>query len=248
MQEVIQFSKVSKAYDLGIGKKRVSALSDLTFSVETGEVFGYVGPNGAGKSTTIKLMLNLIFPDKGDIRIFNKKTDNVELKRDIGYLPEIPYYYDYLTPEELAWFSGKVALMSEKEIKKRSDELFERLLFQDHRKKRIKELSKGNAQKAGIVATLVHNPKLLILDEPMTGLDPIGRKLVSDIIMELKAKGHTVFLTSHILSDVEKLCDTIAIIKDGGLKVCEKKETLLKAGKTLEDLFCETIGLERKVI
>lgn len=243
MKDVILFDNVSKSYDLGIGKNRLPVLFNVSFSVKEGEVFGFVGPNGAGKSTVIKLMLNLIFPDDGKISIFGKSPDFVENKKLIGYLPEIPYYYDYLTPEELVWFSGRVAGISDEEIKSYSDELFTRLLFNEQRKKKIKELSKGNAQKAGIVATLVHCPRLLILDEPMTGLDPIGRKLVGDIIMELKGKGHSIFLTSHILSDVERFCDTIAIISSGRIKLCDKKDSLLISGRSLEDIFCDAIGL-----
>lgn len=243
-EETIIFKNVSKTYNLGLGKKKLSALSDLTFSVPEGEVFGFIGLNGAGKSTTIKLILNLLYPDRGDIFVFGKSPDNIEIKKDIGYLPEIPYYYDYLTPEELAWFSGRIAGLSQSEIKNRSEELFLRFLFNEHKKKRIKELSKGNAQKAGIIATLIHNPKLLILDEPMTGLDPIGRKLVGDIILELREKGHTIFLTSHILSDVERFCDIIAVINEGRLKICDRKENLLSSGKNLEKIFYEIIGLE----
>lgn len=245
MHEVINFQNVSKSYNLGIGKKTLPVLFNVSFSVNDGEVFGFVGPNGAGKSTVIKLMLNLIYPDTGNICIFGKSPDFIENKKKIGYLPEMPYYYDYLTAEELVWFSGKITGMAETEIKKYSEKLFSKLLFNEHKKKKIKELSKGNAQKAGIVATLIHRPKLLILDEPMTGLDPIGRKIVGDIIMELKSDGSTIFLTSHILSDVERFCDTIAIICNGNIKLCDKKEKLLVSGKTLEDIFCETIGLNK---
>ena len=243
MEQVILFNNVSKTYNLGLGKKRLPVLFDVSFNVKKGEIFGFVGPNGAGKSTTIKLIMNLIFPDKGEVFVFDKKPDDIENKKNIGYLPEIPYYFDYLTPEELAWFSGKIAGLSDEEIRKRSDELFSRLLFEEHRKKKIKELSKGNAQKAGIVATFIHNPKLLILDEPMTGLDPIGRKLVGDLILEYKEKGHTIFLTSHILSDVERFCDRIAIIYQGRIKLCDTKENLINSGKSLEEIFCEVIGL-----
>lgn len=247
VKEVIQFENVSKTYNLGLGKKKIDVLFGVSFEVNEGEIFGFVGPNGAGKSTTIKLILNLTYPDKGKILVFARKPDNTENRKFIGYLPEIPYYFDYLTPEELAWFSGKIIGLSDKEIKKRSDELFSRLLFEEHRKKKIKELSKGNAQKAGIVATFITEPKLLILDEPMTGLDPIGRKLVGDLILEFKERGHTIFLTSHILSDVERFCDRIAIIHEGKIRVCDSKETLLKSGKNLEEIFCEIIGLHKTI-
>lgn len=243
MGEIVKFLNVSKSYNSGIGKAKLPVLFDISFSVQDGEVFGFVGPNGAGKSSVIKLMLNLTYPDKGDITVFGKPVNNIENKRYIGYLPEIPYYYDFLTPEELVWFSGKIAGIDDKEIIKYADELFTRLHFNEHRKKKIRELSKGNAQKAGIVATLINRPKLLILDEPMTGLDPIGRKLFGDIIMDLKKNGTTIFLTSHILSDVERFCDSIAIINKGRIILLEKKENLLKSGRTLEDIFCEAIGL-----
>jgi len=245
MRELLSFNNVYKTYDLGLGKKKLPVLFDLSFSVNKGEVFGFVGPNGAGKSTTIKLILNLLFPDKGRIELFGKNPADVEIKRKIGYLPEIPYYYDYLTPYELAWFSGKVAGLDDALIKRRAEELFSYFLFEPHAKKRIKELSKGNAQKAGIVATLIPSPEFLILDEPMTGLDPIGRKLVGDMILKLKEEGKTIFLTSHILSDVERFCDTIAIIFEGRIKLFESKENLLKRGESLEDIFCDVIGLKR---
>ncbi len=245
MEKILLFKNVSKTYNLGLGKKKLPVLFDLSFSVNKGEVFGFVGPNGAGKSTTIKLILNLIFPDKGSIELFGKNPGDVEIKRMIGYLPEIPYYYDYLTPYELAWFSGKVAGLDDALIKRRAEELFSYFLFEPHAKKRIKELSKGNAQKAGIIATLIHSPEFLILDEPMTGLDPIGRKLVGDMILKLKQEGKTIFLTSHILSDVERFCDTIAIIFEGKIKLLESKENLLKTGESLEDIFCNIIGLKR---
>jgi ABC-2 type transport system ATP-binding protein len=245
MDKVIEFENVSKTYNLGLGKAKLPVLFDVSFSVNSGEIFGFVGPNGAGKSTTIKLIMNLIFPDKGRVSVFGDSPKNIENKKNIGYLPEIPYYFDYLTPEELAWFSGKIAGLSDGEIKKRTDELISKLLFEEHRKKKIKELSKGNAQKAGIIATFIHEPKLFILDEPMTGLDPIGRKLVGDLILEYKKRGHTIFLTSHILSDVERFCDKIAIIFEGRIKACDTKDALLSSGKSLEDIFCKIIGLDR---
>jgi ABC-2 type transport system ATP-binding protein len=245
MVKILVFQDVSKTYDLGLGKKKLPVLFDVSFSVNRGEVFGFVGPNGAGKSTTIKLILNLIFPDKGRIEVFGKNPNDVEIKKKIGYLPEIPYYYDYLTPYELAWFSGKIAGLDDALIKKRAEELFTYFLFEAHAKKRIRELSKGNAQKAGIIATLIHSPEFLILDEPMTGLDPIGRKLVGDMILKLKEEGKTIFLTSHILSDVERYCDSIAIIYEGRIKFFERKENLLKSGESLEDIFCDVIGLKR---
>lgn len=244
MSQLLLFENVSKTYNLGLGKKRLPVLFDVSFSVNQGEVFGFVGPNGAGKSTTIKLILNLIFPDKGRIELFGKHPGNVEIKRKIGYLPEIPYYYDYLTPYELTWFSGKVAGLDDINIKKKAEHLFGYFLFEPHATKKIKELSKGNAQKAGIIATLIHDPEFLILDEPMTGLDPIGRKLVGDMILKLKNEGKTIFLTSHILSDVERFCDTVAIIFEGKIKLLESKEALLKTGNSLEDIFCDVIGLK----
>jgi len=247
VKEIILFDNVSKTYNLGLGKKRIDVLFEVSFNVNEGEIFGFVGPNGAGKSTTIKLMLNLIYPDKGKILIFGNKPDDTERRKNIGYLPEIPYYFDYLTPEELAWFSGKIIGLSDGEIKKRSDELFSRLFFEEHRRKKIKELSKGNAQKAGIVATFISHPKLLILDEPMTGLDPIGRKLVGDLILEFKKRGHTIFLTSHILSDVERFCDRVAVVYQGRIKFCDSKNNLLKSGRNLEEIFYEVIGLRNSI-
>ncbi len=244
MKEVISFENVSKTYNLGLGKKKLSVLFDLSFNVLEGEVFGFVGPNGAGKSTAIKLLLNLLYPDKGMIKVFGKEPNHTELRKEVGYLPEIPYYYDYLRPYELAWFSGKVAGLKDSEIKEKAERLFDRLLFNEHKNKKIKELSKGNAQKAGIIATFITEPKLLILDEPMTGLDPIGRKLVGDLIVEYKKRGHTIFLTSHILSDVERFCDRVAIIHQGSIKLCESKINLVNSRKNLEEIFYDVIGLK----
>src|SRR3989304_9487859 len=206
----------------GICSKRVKAVEDLSLDIHKGEVFGFLGPNGAGKSTTIKVLINLIYPDNGTCSINGKDVRERETRRHVGYLPENPFFYDYLTAEELLWFGGKASGMSSAAIKERTDQLLTKVNLQAARKRHLRTYSKGMVQRAGLALALVHDPEVVVLDEPMSGLDPIGRKLVGDLILELKSQGKTVFFSSHILADVERLCDRAGIIVGGKLRLVGK--------------------------
>lgn len=214
---MIYFSNISKTYNPGLFKKKVRAVSDLTLEVLSGEVFGLIGPNGAGKSTTIRLLLGLIRPDRGQITYRGKPLRDANLQAEIGYLPENPYLYDHLTLSELLRFCGKTSDLSNREILRRSGELLEKLDLSAAKGRPLRTFSKGMLQRAGICFALLHDPPVVILDEPMSGLDPIGRKMVFDLVIELKNAGKTVFFCSHILSDVERLCDRIGILVQGRL-------------------------------
>lgn len=238
---MIKIEGISKEFKEGIGAKRVKAVEDLSLEIHKGEVFGFLGPNGAGKSTTIKILINLIYPDKGECRINGKDVRERETRRHVGYLPENPFFYDYLTAEELLWFGGKASGLSSSAIKERTDELLTKVNLQSARKRQLRTYSKGMVQRAGLALALVHDPEVAIFDEPMSGLDPLGRKMVGDLITELKGQGKTVFFSSHILSDIERFCDRVGIIVGGSLRVVDRVDNLLSGGTTLEDIFLKEV-------
>lgn len=214
---MISFSHVSKTYKSGLLKSKVTAVEDLDFSIRQGEVFGMVGPNGAGKSTTIKLLLGLLKPDRGEILFHDRPLGSSEFRRNIGYLPENPYLYDHLNLLELLRFGGKSSGMDSASIGEKGEELIGRMGLTHVQRRPVRTFSKGMLQKTAICFALLHDPQIVILDEPMSGLDPLGRKLVFDLVMELKEKGRTIFFCSHILSDVERLCDRIGFMNRGRL-------------------------------
>ena len=217
MATEIHLKNISKTYNPGLFKKKIQAVRDLSFDVHCGEVFGLIGPNGAGKSTTIRMILGLIHPDAGSIQVRNQSLAGQGLRREIGYLPENPYLYDHLTMLEVLDFCGRTSGVSRPEISKRSQELIAKLNLLGSQNRPLRTFSKGMLQRAGICFALLHNPSIVILDEPMSGLDPIGRKMVFDLVMELKAQGKTIFFCSHILNDVERLCDRIGLLNKGKL-------------------------------
>jgi len=213
----LSLEKVSKTYTPGLFKKKVRAVQNLSFEVKKGEVFGLVGPNGAGKSSTIRLLLGLTRPDTGTILFRGAPLKGGAIHREAGYLPENPYLYDHLTLRELLDFCGKASGMSSTDIARRADLLLEQTAMTGAAGRPLRTFSKGMLQRAGICFALLHDPSIVILDEPMSGLDPIGRKQVFDIVMDLKGQGKTIFFCSHILSDVERLCDRIGVIVGGRL-------------------------------
>ena len=216
----------------------MAAVQGLSLTVEAGEVFGCIGPNGAGKSTTIKLLLDLIRPDSGSITI-NELPSNDEVSRSrVGYLPESPYIYDFLTAREYLDYAGKLSGMSKTMIKNRSDELLLKLKLDQAANRRISGYSKGMQQRTAIAAALIHDPKLVVLDEPMSGLDPLGRKLIFDLIAELKQQGKTVFISSHVLTDIERLCDRVGIIVQGQLRFEGQVQEL---AVPLDELFLQVV-------
>jgi ABC-2 type transport system ATP-binding protein len=215
---VISLRHVTKSFREPLTRRWTPALTDVSFDVEPGQVFGFLGPNGAGKSTAIKILLNLIFPTSGQALIFGKPAVDTAVRSRVGYLPESPNLYDHLTPEELLWFGGKTSGLTTSQIKERTDSLLEIVDLGRVRRRRLRTFSKGMIQRAGVALALVNKPDVVILDEPMSGLDPLGRKLMADIIRRLKREGKTVFFSSHILHDVEDLSDRVGIIVKGQLR------------------------------
>ncbi len=213
----IALHNLSKTYDPGLFKKKVKALTGLSLDVQAGEVFGLIGPNGAGKSTTIRLLLGLCRPDSGTILFRGEPPKGENIQRETGYLPENPYLYAHLTLRELLAFCGRVSGLAPAVSERRRDELLDRVAMKDVQNRPLRTFSKGMLQRAGICFALLHDPSVVILDEPMSGLDPLGRKMVIDVVQDLKNEGKTVFFCSHILSDVERLCDRIGLLHKGRL-------------------------------
>jgi ABC-2 type transport system ATP-binding protein len=244
---MITINGISKEFKEGITGKRVRALEGLELEIKKGEVFGFLGPNGAGKSTAIKILMNLIFPNSGTAQIGGRDVRDSEARRVVGYLPENPYFYDYLTTDELLWFGGRTAGMDSNSIRDRSDILINQVNLQSARKRPLRTYSKGMVQRAGLAMALIHDPEVVILDEPMSGLDPIGRKMVGDLLIELKGQGKTVFFSSHILNDIERFSDRAGIIIGGRLKRVDTLQNLLSGGKNLEDVFMREVALAEGV-
>jgi ABC-2 type transport system ATP-binding protein len=215
---VIETDKLTKDYAVGFWRPRpYRALDSLSLQVDENEVFGFLGPNGAGKTTTLKLLTQLIYPTSGRISVLGKSPSHPDVRRRIGYLPEAPYFYDYLTAEELlAYFAGLFGLRGE-ERHKRVAGLLDQVGIGGERRLPLRKYSKGMLQRVGLAQALVNEPELVILDEPMSGLDPLGRRDVRALILELRDKGCTVFFSSHILSDAEALCSRVAIVVGGQL-------------------------------
>jgi ABC-2 type transport system ATP-binding protein len=216
---VVEINDLTKDYEVGFWRKRrVRALDGLSVTVNQGEIFGFLGANGAGKTTTLKLLMNLIFPSHGSARILGSDISDVSMHQRIGYLPENPYFYDYLSALEFLNFCGQIFGYSSAERNKRAKVLLARVRLEESKwNTQLRKFSKGMLQRVGLAQALINNPEVVFLDEPMSGLDPIGRREVRDLIAELQDEGKTVFMCSHILSDIEVLCDRVAILKSGRL-------------------------------
>jgi ABC-2 type transport system ATP-binding protein len=238
----IEVKGISKVFKGDLGAKRVTALADLNLQISKGEVFGFLGPNGAGKSTAIKILLNLIYPDSGSASILGRDVAEKNVRRSVGYLPENPYFYDYLSAEELLWFGGTACGLRRTEIRERSDQLLHKVNLENARNRPLRSYSKGMVQRAGLALALIHDPDVVILDEPMSGLDPLGRKMVGDLLLELRSQGKTVFFSSHILNDVERFCDRAGIIVAGRLRLVDGIPNLLARESTLEDVFLREVA------
>jgi ABC-2 type transport system ATP-binding protein len=215
----IEIEGLTKDYAVGFWRKRMRrSLDHLTLQVQEGEAFGFLGPNGAGKTTTLKLLMSLIFPTAGTARVRGRSIDDVRMHREIGYLPEQPYFYDYLTARELldyyARFFGYPAI----ERRQRVRRFLEHVGLADAGDVQLRKFSKGMLQRVGIAQAIIHDPQIVFLDEPMSGLDPVGRREVRNIILDLKRQGRTVFFSTHILSDAEMLCDRVAVLLGGKLQ------------------------------
>ena len=215
----IEIEHLSKEYPYGfLNLKKKKSLEDLNMRVDSGEVFGFLGPNGAGKSTTIKLLVRLIFPDGGTARILGKSIDDVSMHREIGYLPEQPYFYDYLTAAEVLDYFARFHGLTATDRQTRVQNMLKKVGLETAKKIQLRKYSKGMLQRVGLAQAILHEPQVVILDEPMSGLDPLGRREVRDIILELKKEGRTVLFSTHILSDAEMLCDRVGVIVGGKLR------------------------------
>jgi len=215
----IEILGLEKRYLVGFWRKREKvALRPLHLTVEEGEVFGFLGPNGAGKTTTLKLLMGLVFPTAGTARILGMELDDPRMKAQIGFLPEHPYFYDYLTARELLQYYAQLSGVDAKERSARVEKTLARVGIADAAHLPLRKLSKGMMQRVGLAQAILHDPKLVFLDEPMSGLDPMGRREVRDLIQSLQREGKTVFFSTHILSDAEALCDRVAVLHQGELR------------------------------
>lgn len=212
---IIETQNLEKTFHIGFRRRKIEALRGVSFRVNKGEIFGFLGPNGAGKTTTIKIIVGLLRPTSGACQLMGYRAGDIESRRNIGYLPESPYFYDHLHPDEFMDLCGRLRGLSRVQRKKRGDELLELVGLSKAKDRPLRKFSKGMLQRIGLAQSLVADPELLILDEPMTGLDPVGRKEVRDLLVELHSQGKTIFFSSHILSDVESICDRVAIVNHG---------------------------------
>ena len=220
---------LTKDYLVGFWRKRPKrALDHLNLSVEEGEILGLLGPNGAGKTTTLKLLMRLIYPTAGTARMLGRSLDDVDVHRRIGFLPEAPYFYDYLTAREFLDYCAQLFGQSKDERRRRVGELLEQVGLKEAGDSALRHFSRGMLQRVGIAQALINDPALLFLDDPMLGLDPVGRREVRDMILELRHQGKTIVFSTHILSDVEALCDRVAILNRGRLHGLGHLDTLLK--------------------
>ncbi|MDR0842361.1 MAG: ABC transporter ATP-binding protein [Acidobacteriota bacterium] len=235
---VVEIENLTKDFAVGFWKKRpMRALDQLDLQVNEGEVFGFLGPNGAGKSTTIKLLMSLLQPTSGTARILGAPVSSTAMHQDIGYLPENPYFYDYLTPEELLGYAGKLFGLGGAELERRTRTLLDDVGLGHAVGRQLRKFSKGMVQRVGLAQAIINEPKIVFLDEPMSGLDPLGRMDVRRIILALKKRGVTVFFSSHILPDVEAICDRIAILNKGRLQEAGTLADILKVGVTGHEII-----------
>jgi ABC-2 type transport system ATP-binding protein len=228
---VIDVVDLAKTYRTPFRRRRVEALRGVTFQVRRGEIFGFLGPNGAGKTTTIRCLNGLIKPTAGTMKILGHRVPSRAARTRVGFLPEQPYFYDYLTVPELLDLAGRLFGLDAATRRKRSDELIEKVGLGRARTQSLKKFSKGMMQRAGLAQALINDPELVVFDEPMSGLDPIGRKEVRDLMLELREAGKTVFFSSHILTDVETISDRVAIVMRGKIEAVGAPREL--AGRTL---------------
>ncbi|AKU90312.1 ABC transporter ATP-binding protein [Vulgatibacter incomptus] len=239
--EILVTRGLTKVFHLGLRRRRVVAVQGLDLSVERGEIYGFLGPNGAGKSTTIKMLMGLITPTSGEASIFGQPIGATRARAHLGFLPENPYFHDFLTPEQLLAFAGRLGGLSSSTLAERIPRLLDLVGLGKARKMPLRRFSKGMVQRAGIAQALVGDPALVVLDEPMSGLDPIGRKDVREVIFRLKEEGKTVFFSSHILPDVEAICDRVGLMLHGRLREQGRLDELLTARARAVDVIAEAI-------
>jgi ABC-2 type transport system ATP-binding protein len=245
-REVVVVRDLKKTFRKPFTNKKVEAVRGVSFEVAPGEVFGFLGPNGAGKTTCIKMLTGLIFPTGGSATIFGEDIPSPKAMARVGFLPENPYVYPYLTPREFVTLCAQLSGVTSKDMQARVEKTLARTGITDAIDRPVRALSKGMGQRVGLAAALVHDPDLLILDEPMSGLDPVGRKDVRDLILEERARGKTVFFSTHILNDVETLCDRVCILRKGSVVVAGKLSELLKSESARTEVAIASASDETK--
>jgi len=228
-KELIRVDDLKKTFRLGLTLKRVEAVKGVSFAVQEGNIFGFLGPNGAGKTTTIKMLTGLIAPSAGSASVFGHAIPSARAMERVGFMPENPYVYPYLTPTEFVEMCGRLSGVRGKAVRDRTRTVLDQVGILYAADRPVRRLSKGMLQRTGLAAALVADPELLILDEPMSGLDPVGRKEVRDLILEERKNGRTIFFSTHILSDVETLCDYVTILRQGSVVVSGRLSDLLKS-------------------
>jgi ABC-2 type transport system ATP-binding protein len=239
MQEQVRVEGLSKTFRVGFWARKVRAIESLSFAVRAGEIFGLLGPNGAGKTTTIKILLGFVKPTSGKAWIGGEQAGTVASRRNLGYLPENPALYEFLRGDEYLVFAGRLAGLSSAAARRRSAELLEKVGLAGRADRPIRKFSKGMVQRLALAQALVGDPRIVILDEPMSGLDPIGRKDVRDLILRLREEGRTVLFSTHILSDVEAICDRVGILVEGRLTDCGALADLVEPGARAVELVVE---------
>ena len=241
MQAQVRAEALSKTYRVGFFARRVRAVEDLSFEVRAGEIFGLLGPNGAGKTTTLKMLLGFVKPTSGHAFIAGRRAGTVASRRQLGYLPENPALYEFLRGDEYLVFAGRLCGLSRADARKRTAEMLERVGLAGRADRPIRKFSKGMVQRLALAQALVGDPRIAILDEPMSGLDPIGRKDVRDLILQLRDEGRTVLFSTHILSDVEAICDRVGILVEGRLTDCGALADLVAPGARAVELVVENV-------
>jgi ABC-2 type transport system ATP-binding protein len=250
VRPLIEVRGLRKEFRLGLFMRRVLAVRGISFDVEEGSIFGFLGPNGAGKTTTIKMLTGLIRPSAGSASIFGQAIPSPRAMQKVGFLPESPYVYPYLTPAEFVQLCGQLSGLRGRAVKDRTRQVLQAVGMLYAADRPVRRLSKGMLQRTGLAAALVADPELLILDEPMSGLDPVGRKEVRDLIVEERARGRTIFFSTHILSDVETLCDRVSILREGEVVVSGVLDELLNRDVRQTDvvLACASEELEKRLL
>lgn len=240
----IEIQGLTKFFSMGFFKKSIRVLDDVSISVSEGEIFGFLGPNGAGKTTTLKIMLGLIRPSSGMITILGKNFTNIQVRQNLGYLPEQPYFYDYLTANEFLAFYGTLFGLKGSTMQTKAQTLLKVVGLDGVGQLALRKFSKGMLQRIGIAQALINDPRLIVLDEPMSGLDPIGRREVRDLILNLKREGRTIFFSSHIISDVEMICDRVAILNRGKIVVQGRINDFLSVPEMVREIEISGLNAE----
>ncbi len=250
MENIIEIKNLSKDYEVGFWKKKkVRALDNLTLNVEGGQIFGFLGGNGAGKTTTIKILMSLMFPTGGSARILGSDISDVKMRSRIGYCPENPYFYDYLKASELMNYFGELFGLDAAKRKRKTAELLTKVgLDEKDWNKQLRKFSKGMLQRVGLAQALINEPEIVFLDEPMSGLDPIGRREIRELIGELRDGGTTVFMSTHILSDIEALCDNVAILRNGKLAATGRLDDLLSTSGETQSFEITVKGIKADIL